>query len=174
LYVAWGYGPTKSHVRERCAADGSCWAASGDLNVVVQSSTDEASSFSAMTVVTPGYPDAGADEGAVAVAPDGTVDVLYQDYEVTNPRSLKLENGHEYFTSSTDGGRMWSTPVPVGASGGQITISEWWNDGLIAVDPSGDLYAAWDTQSTTGHHSPEASRSASGQGLSRSSRPARR
>jgi hypothetical protein len=148
LYVAWGYGPAKAKVRERCAADGSCWAANGDLNVVVQSSTDEASSFSPMSVVTPGYPDAGADEGAIAVQANGQVDVLYQDYEVVNPKSLKLANGHEYFTSSSDEGNTWTTPVAVGASAGAITIDEWWNDGSIAADPSGELYATWDTQGT--------------------------
>jgi hypothetical protein len=148
LYVAWGYGPSKSEVRERCAADGSCWAANGDLNVVVQSSSDEASSFSSTSVVTPGYPDAGADEGAIAVQDDGQVDVLYQDYETVNPRTLKLAKGHEYFTSSTDEGKTWTVPVAVGAGAGQITINEWWNDGSIAAAPGGDLlYAAWDTQS---------------------------
>jgi hypothetical protein len=150
LYVAWGYGPSKSKVRERCAVDGSCWAARGDLNVVVQSSSDEASSFGPMSVVTPGYPDAGADEGAIAVQGDGQVDVLYQDYEVVNPRTLKLANGHEYFTSSADEGKTWTAPVAVGASAGQITINEWWNDGSIAADPSGDLYATWDTQGKGG------------------------
>ncbi len=147
LYVAWAYGPTKRKSRERCAHFGSCWATNGGLNVVVQSSTDEARSFSPISVVTPGYPDAGADEGAIAVEPDGAVGVLYQDYEVVDERTLKLAHGHEFFVSSADGGRTWSSPVEVGAAAGQITIDEWWNDGSIGVDPAGDLYAAWDTQS---------------------------
>ncbi len=103
-----------------------------------------------MSVVTPGYPDAGADEGAIAVQADGQVDVLYQGYEVVNAKTLKLANGHEYFTSSVDEGRTWTTPAAVGASAGQTTIDEWWNDGSIAADPSGDLYATWDTQGTEG------------------------
>ncbi len=150
LYVAWAYGPSSSEVRERCAGDGSCWSTHGDLNVVVQSSTDEARHFGSMSIVTPGYPDAGADEGAITVQGNGQVDLLYQDYEVVNPRTLKLANGTEYFTSSSDEGETWSAPVAVGAGAGTITINEWWNDGSIAADPGGDLYATWDTQGK--HH----------------------
>jgi hypothetical protein len=146
LYVAWDYGPSNSEVRSRCSPKGSCWATNGDLNVVVQSSTDEAKTFTPISVVNPGYPDGGADEGDVAVAPDGTIDVLYQCYEVVNKSTLKLAHGHEYFATSTDGGKNWSAPVEVGASAGKITINEWWNDGSIATDSSGDLYATWDTE----------------------------
>ena len=65
-------------------------------------------------------------------------------------KTLRLADGHEYFTTSIDGGRTWSTPVTVGASAGQITINEWWNDGSIAADSAGDLYATWDTQGESG------------------------
>jgi hypothetical protein len=149
LYVAWGYGPSNAEVKSRCSAHGSCWATHGDLNVVVQSSTDDAKTFTPMSVVNPGFPDGGADEGDVTVAPDGAVDVLYQAYQVTKPKTLKLAHGHEFFTTSTDGGKTWSAPVMVGASAGQITINEWWNDGSIAADSAGDLYATWDTQGKT-------------------------
>jgi hypothetical protein len=148
LYVAWGYGPSNAKVVSRCFNTGSCYASNGDLNVVVQSSTDDAKTFTPMSVVTPGFPDAGADEGDVAVAPDGAVDVLYQDYQVTNPKTLKLAHGHEFFTTSTDGGKTWSAPVMVGASAGEITINEWWNDGSISTDSAGNVYATWDTQGT--------------------------
>ena len=153
LYVAWGYGPSNRKVKQACDPNGSCWASRGDINVVVQSSADDAKTFSPMAIVTPGYPDAGADEGAIAISPNGTLDVLYQDYKVTNRRTLKLAHGHEYFTSSSDGGKTWTRPVLVGASAGQITINEWWNDGSIASDTAGNLYATWDTQATRdGHH----------------------
>jgi hypothetical protein len=146
LYVAWSYGPSDSKVRERCSPTGSCWATNGEVNVVVQSSSDEAGSFSPISVVSPGYPDAGADEGAIVVEPDGTVGVLYQDYEVVDNKTLKLAHGHEFFSSSADGGSTWSAPVEVGASAGEMTVNEWWNDGSLGVDPAGDLYATWDTQ----------------------------
>jgi hypothetical protein len=86
----------------------------------------------------------------VIVAPDGAIDVLYQGYDVVNSRTLKLADGHEYFATSTDGGETWSEPVEVGASAGQMTVDEWWNDGSIAADSSGDLYATWDTQGEVG------------------------
>ena len=118
--------------------------------MVVQSSTDDAETFTPISVVNPGYPDGGADEGDVTVAPNGALDVLYQGYDDVNPRTLRLAVGHEYFATSTDGGRSWSAPVEVGASAGQITIDEWWNDGSVATDSAGDLYATWDTQGKVG------------------------
>jgi len=150
LYVAWGYGPSTSDVRSKCSPNGSCWATNGDLNVVVQSSTNDAQTFTPMSVVNPGYPDGGADQGDVTVAPDGAIDVLYQGYAVVSRRTLELAHGQEYFTNSTDGGQTWSAPVEVGGSAGQMTINEWWNDLSIAADSSGDLYASWDTQGKVG------------------------
>ncbi len=146
LYVSWDYGPSNAEVGSRCSANGSCWAVKGDLNVVMQSSTDDGKTFSPMSVVTPGYPDGGADMGDVTVAPDGAVDVLYQGYQVVDPATLKLANGNEYFTTSADGGRTWSHPVEVGAAAGQMTIAQWWNDVSLASDSAGNLYATWDTQ----------------------------
>jgi hypothetical protein len=150
LYVAWDYGPSNAEVKSKCSSIGSCWATNGDLNVVVQSSTDDAKTFTPISVVNPGYPDGGTDEGDVAIAPDGAVDVLYEGYQVTNPKTLKLADGHEYFSTSNNSGRTWSAPVEVGATAGQITINEWWNDGSIATDAAGDLYATWDSQGMAG------------------------
>jgi hypothetical protein len=146
LYVAWGYGPSNSEVKSKCSPTGSCWATNGDLNVVVQSSTNDAQTFTPMSVVNSGYPDGGADQGDVTVAPDGAIDVLFQGYAVVNRRTLELAHGHEYFSTSADGGKTWSAPIEVGASAGQMAINEWWNDLSIATDSSGDLYASWDTQ----------------------------
>lgn len=150
LYVAWDYGPSNGAVATKCSATASCWATRGDLNVVVQRSLDQARRFSKMVAVSPGYPEGGADEGAVVVAPSGAVDVLYQGYRVVNRHTLQLGDGHEYFTTSRDGGMRWSKPMSVGARAGAITVNEWWNDGSISVGPDGALYASWDTQSGLG------------------------
>jgi hypothetical protein len=152
LYVAWGYGPSNAEVKWRCSPTGDCWAYRGDLNVAVQSSTDEAKTFTPISIVNPGYPDGGDDEGDVTVAPNGAVDVLYQGYKVMDRKTLTLAHGYEYFTTSTDGGRKWSAPVVVGASAGQMTINMWWDDGYITTGPGGYLYATWDTQGTAGGH----------------------
>jgi len=146
LYVAWDYGPTNTDVKSKCSASGSCWTTNGDLNVVVQSSTDDAKTFTPRSPVSSGYPDGGAIEGDVTVAPDGAIDVLYQGYAIVNKQTLKFAHGHEFFATSSNDGKSWSKPLEVGASAGQITIDEWWNDGSIATDSSGDVYATWDTQ----------------------------
>ena len=57
-----------------------------------------------------------------------------------------MGNGVEEFTSSTNGGQTWSTPVVVGPDNGTMSLDEWWIDGTLAVDSAGNLYASWDTQ----------------------------
>jgi hypothetical protein len=51
--------------------------------------------------------------------------------------------------SSDDGGKTWSPPVMVGPSSGTMSLAEWWIDGDIGIDSSGNLYAVWDTQGST-------------------------
>ncbi len=82
------------------------------------------------------------------VEPSGRIDVLYQGYTVTNLSTYALSPAYSYFTSSTDGGATWSTPVKVGAQAGTMSLSEWWIDGDITIDAGGNLYATWDTQGT--------------------------
>ena len=99
--MAWDYGPSNAEVKSRCSPIGSCWATNGDLNVVVQSSTDDARTFTPISVVNPGYPDGGDDEGDVTVASATVLSMSStQGYEVMNPKTLKLADGHEYFTTS--------------------------------------------------------------------------
>jgi hypothetical protein len=82
------------------------------------------------------------------VQPDGTVDVLYQRYP-TEPGTLTFSPGGEYFTRSSDAGQTWSTPVKVGPGVGTESLSEWWIDSSLGTDTAGNLYATWDTQSST-------------------------
>lgn len=150
LYVAWDYGPSDNEVDLQCDNSDDCFGVAGDFNVVVQSSTNGGQTFTPMSVVNPGYPDAGADMGQIIVAPSGAIDVLYQDYKVTNTKTLKLGPGVEDFVTSANGGKTWSAPVVVGAKAGTQTVDEWWNDVSLSADSSGDLYATWDTQGTSG------------------------
>ncbi|MGO9164632.1 MAG: sialidase family protein [Streptosporangiaceae bacterium] len=152
LYVAWDYGPSNAEVRQRCSPTGDCWSWAGPMNLAVQSSTDEAKTFTPISIANPGYPDGGVEEGDVTVAPDGAIDVLYQGYKIINKKIQSLAHGYEYFTTSTDDGKTWSAPVVVGASAGQMTINIWWNDGYIVTDPAGNLYATWDTQGKADGH----------------------
>ena len=146
--VTWDYGPSISQLRIVCAKIGSCSFTAGDLNIVLQASTDGGKTWSTMRSVTPGFPYGGADIGYVVARPNGTLDVLFQAFPTTGT-SHDLHPGNEYVTRSTDGGTTWSPPVKLGSSVGTVSLTEWWIDGNLALDAGGNLYATWDTQSST-------------------------
>ncbi|AUG82062.1 hypothetical protein CFP65_7483 [Kitasatospora sp. MMS16-BH015] len=146
LYLTWDYGPSAAAVTFLCAPNGSCAFATGDVNAVLQKSTDGGRTWSAMSHVSPGYPDSGGDSAPVLVEPDGSIDVLYQGHTVTDVPTDNLTVARTYATRSTDGGASWSPPVAVGAGAGTMDNGEWWIDGSEALGPDGTLYATWDTQ----------------------------
>ena len=146
VYVTWDYGPERTSVTTICATNGSCAFATGDLNVVVQRSTDRGKTFGSMVPISPGFPASGGDSAPLVVEPNGRVDVLYQGYQITNTTTYTMNPAYSYFTASTDQGRTWSTPVRVGPEGGTMSLAEWWIDGAVALDAGGNLYAVWDTQ----------------------------
>jgi hypothetical protein len=148
VYVTWDYGPSAAAVTFICAANGSCSFATGDLNVVMQTSTNGGRTFGPMSHISPGFPASGADSAPLVVEPSGRIDVLYQGYSYTDLSTLTLGGAYSYFTASGDGGRTWAAPVRVGAQAGTMNTSEWWIDGAIARDAGGNLYATWDTQGT--------------------------
>ena len=145
VYVTWDYGPRADQVRVVCLKTGSCVFAGGDFNAVVQKSTDGGATWTMPTPISPGFPLGGAYSAPIVVQPNGTLDVLYWQHP-TNPRTLAVSPGHQYFTRSTDRGKTWSKPVAVGRNAGAIGLYEWWIDGSLATDPAGNLYASWDTQ----------------------------
>ena len=145
VYITWAYGPSNSAVTLLCFRRGSCSYAGGDLNVVIQKSTDGAKTFGAMVPIAPGYPWSGADNAPIVVDSLGHLNVLYQDYP-TNPTTHALSAALNYFSSSDDGGATWSTPVAVGPTAGAMSLAEWWNEPSLGIDTAGNLYAAWDTQ----------------------------
>jgi BNR/Asp-box repeat protein len=148
VYVTWDYGPQRSSVTEICATNGSCAFATGDLNVVVQRSTDHGKTWSAMSYVSPGFPASGGDLAPILVEPSGRVDVIYQGYHITDPTTFAMEPAFEYFTASVDQGRTWSAPIQVGPEAGTMSLAEWWIDSALSRDAGGNLYASWDTQGT--------------------------
>jgi hypothetical protein len=148
VYLTWDYGPERTSITYICASNGSCAFATGDLNVVMQKSVDGGKTWSKMSDISPGFPASGGDSAPLVVEPDGRIDVLYQGYQVTNTTSYALSPAYSYFTSSSDGGASWSTPVTVGPQAGTMSLAEWWIDGGIGIDAVGNLYAAWDTQGT--------------------------
>jgi hypothetical protein len=146
VYVTWDYGPDRTSVTFLCAADGSCGFGTGDLNVVLQKSTDHGKTFGKQVYVSPGFPASGGDLAPLVVEQNGRIDLLYQGYTITDPVTYTMDPAYEYFTSSTDGGATWSKPVRVGPEAGTMSLSEWWIDTAIGIDAGGNLYASWDTQ----------------------------
>jgi hypothetical protein len=147
VYITWDYGPERTSIVYACSHVGSCAFTSGDLNIVLQKSTDNGKTFGPLQQISPGFPWSGADAAPLVVEPSGKLDVLYQDFP-TNATTHALSPGVNYFTSSTDGGTTWSKPVEVGSSGGTMATWEWWIEPSIGIDAGGALYAAWDTQGT--------------------------
>ncbi|MFE9424655.1 hypothetical protein ACFYNO_16985 [Kitasatospora sp. NPDC006697] len=149
LYLTWDYGPSAAAVTTICPPSGSCAFATGDVNAVLQKSTDGGRTWSAMSHLSPGYPNSGGDSAPVLVEPDGSIDVVYQGYQVTDIPTDNLTVAYTYATRSTDGGASWSPPVRIGPDAGTMDTTEWWIDGSEALGPDGTLYATWDTQEAT-------------------------
>lgn len=146
VYVTWDFGPSAAAVKFLCPGGGSCSFAAGDLNIVVQKSTNFGRTWGPMVHVSPGYPNSGADMAPLLVQSSGRVDAVFQEHSITNRKTDQLGPAHLYFTSSTDGGAHWSRRVLLGPPGLTISDQEWWINGAIGIDAAGNLYATWDTQ----------------------------
>ena len=144
VYVTWDYGPSAAEVQLLCSPTGSCAYSAGDFNAVIQKSADGGKTWGPITHVEPGFPLGGGYSAPLVVQPTGRVDVLYIHHP-TDPGTLKVHPGHEFFTASRDG-TAWTRPVEVGPGSGSLSLAEWWIDGAIATDAAGNLYATWDTQ----------------------------
>jgi hypothetical protein len=149
VYVTWDYGPRRNQVRIVCPPTSSCYFNGGDFNAVIQKSLDGGRTWTKLRPISPGFPLGGVYSAPIVAEPDGTLDVLYWQHR-TNPKTLRVSPGREYFTRSTDGGKTWSRRVPIGGRAGTIGLKEWWIDGWLALDPAGTLYASWDTQRRSG------------------------
>jgi hypothetical protein len=146
VYLTWDYGPSAKQVTFICSNGGSCSFATGDLNVVMQKSTDGGRTWGPIVHISPGFPASGADSAPLLVAPNGKIYVDYQGYHMTSRTKLTMSVAHNFVTSSTNAGRTWSRPVRVGPAGLWMNRSEWWIDGDMSADSAGNLYATWDSQ----------------------------
>jgi len=146
VYLTWDYGPSAKKVTYICTPGGSCAFATGDLNAVIQKSTDGGKTWGPIVPVSPGFPASGGDSAPLLVEPGGRIDVEYQGYHITSPTKYTMTPAHSYFTSSGDGGVTWSAPVQVGPDRLTMSKAEWWIDGAISADAAGNLYITWDTQ----------------------------
>lgn len=146
VYLTWDYGPSKKAVKYICSPGGSCAFAAGDLNVVIQKSTDGGKTWGPIIPVSPGFPASGGDSAPMVIEPSGRIDLEYQGYRITNDVTYTMKPAHSYFTSSIDGGKTWSAPRLIGPRRLTMSLAEWWIDGSIGMDASGNLYVTWDTQ----------------------------
>ena len=108
VYLTWDYGPSAALVHSICTPGGSCAFATGDLNVVIQKSTDYGRTWGPMVHVSPGFPASGGDSAPMVVEPGGRIDMSYQGYNIYNLKTYAMYPANTYFTSSADGGRTWS------------------------------------------------------------------
>jgi hypothetical protein len=150
VYVTWDYVPRPATLKVAAGKSGSSYFLAGDLNAVIQKSSDHGRSWSPVSWVARAVPANGSDYARLLVQPDGRIDALYLGHPVSNDGRYRLGPGHIYFTSSANGGSSWSAPVEIDQGSGAVALNSWWIDGAIASDTAGNLYASWDTQSATG------------------------
>jgi hypothetical protein len=150
VYVTWDYGPSASLVTFTCPPSGSCAFKTGDLNTVIQRSTDGGKTWGPIIPVSPRFPRGGGYSAPVLVEPDGQVDLLSWGHFVSPPPSYALHSGHEFFASSANGTTWPGHLTEVGATAGTIALPTWWIDGDLSRDQGGTLYATWDTQTPAG------------------------
>ena len=149
VYVTWDYGPDSSNVQTICSPTGSCSFSNGELNAVLEKSTDGGKTFSGFTAIGPNYPTMGGFAAPLLVDPSGRVDALYEGHPTDSTSPYAIHPGYEYFTHSSDGGATWpSSTVQVRPDAGTIALANWWINGSIAIDAGGTLYATWDTQTS--------------------------
>jgi hypothetical protein len=139
IYVTWDYAPDGRAVRVHCFAGGSCAYTAGDLNVVLSASTDGGQTWNGPVPVAPGFPDSGSISAPVLVTPSGRIDVLFERYQVLSDATLAIGAGHDYFTSSGDGGRSWSAPVRLGPAGTTMSRCGGSTGRLAPTGPAEDL-----------------------------------
>lgn len=149
VYLTWDYGPSAAEVKLLCSPNGSCAYAAGDFNAVIQKSTDGGKTWGPVTPVGPGFPLMGGYSAPLVLGPGGRADVLYIGH-YTDPATLAVQPGYEYFTSSPDGIHWPRHPLQLSPGQGTLSLTEWWIDGDISRDSAGNLYVTWDTQTTGG------------------------
>jgi hypothetical protein len=148
VYLTWDYGPSAAEIKLLCSPTGSCAFSAGDFNAVIQKSADGGKTWGPITHVEPGFPLGGGYGAPLVVQPNGRIDVLYIGHP-TDPGTLKVHPGYEFFTTSRTG-TDWTRPLKLWPGKGTLSLTEWWIDGDIAADAAGNLYVTWDTQTAKG------------------------
>ena len=85
---------------------------------------------------------------AMAVAPNGTVYIVYEDYRNGRPGGNPNGDMDIFFARSADGGTTWSPGVRLNDD--TTTARQWMPD--FAVDPFGGIHVAWEDDRTGAHN----------------------
>ena len=145
VYVTWNHAPNGSLVSYYCPPGASCYYTFGDFNGMISYSSNLGKSWSVPKAFSPYYPNGGMVSAPLVIAPNGTIMILYEDYNMSS--SHALGKGYNYFTESTNGGSSWSKRVLVGNGSGYLPGTDWWIDGAIALGRNGTIYATFDLMS---------------------------
>jgi hypothetical protein len=148
VYVTWDYGPSMADVKIVCSPVGSCAYSAVDATAFIQKSTDYGKTWGPLIPMQPGFPAGGGYDASLVVQPSGVIDALIWNHQL-NPATFAVHPGYESFTSSRDGGKTWSPARKVGGRAGTIALPTWWIDGNLGTDQAGNLYATWDTQTSS-------------------------
>ena len=148
VYVTWDYGPDRTSVTDICATNGSCAFATGDLNVVMQRSTDGGKTFSPISTISPGFPASGGDIAPLVIEPNGRDRRALPGLPHHRPRRRTRWTRLSVLHVVDRPGLDLVDAGPRRRRGGTMSLSEWWIDGDIGIDAGGNLYATWDTQGT--------------------------
>ncbi len=85
---------------------------------------------------------------AMAVAPNGTVYIVYGDYRNGWPNGTANGDMDVFFARSVDGGTTWSPGVRLNDDA--ATARQWMPD--LALDPFGGIHVAWEDDRTGAHN----------------------
>lgn len=103
----------------------------GAAGLFYETSSDGGSTWSFPVTIANGGPNVSVDFTRIAVAPDGTIHVVWSEYPLPKawpPSGL-------YYARSTDGGKTWSNPIQIAGPG--------FNQLNVAAGPNQTVYVAW-------------------------------
>lgn len=107
------------------------YAGSGSRGVLFQRSTDGGHTWSFTSTVAPAEPKSSVNFTRIAVAPEGTIHVVWTEFQLPNgwpPTGV-------YYARSTDNGKTWSVPIQMAGTG--------FSQANIVAGPKGLVHVAW-------------------------------
>src|SRR5260221_2094498 len=104
VYVTWDYGPERTSITYICASNGSCAFATGDLNVVLQKSTDGGKTWSKMSYISPGFPASGGGSAPPVGGAGGRHPARFHGHQITQPPPHTPKPADNCFTAPVRGG----------------------------------------------------------------------